>query len=138
MAGTYCVLYYHLVWATKDREPRITPQLEPELYGYIRGKCLELGAFVHALNGIEDHTHLVCTLPPAASVADFLHQVKGASSHFANRLEGLTGPFWQPGYGALTFARRDLPRIVAYVQSQKRHHQEGTLSTGMERTGEAD
>lgn len=134
MAGTFSELYYHLVWATKDRSPLIRPALEPELHGYIRGKCGEHGAFVHALNGIEDHVHLVVSLPPTACLADFLHQVKGASSHFANRLEDRSGPFWQPGYGALTFARRDLARIVAYVRNQKQHHREGSTSSVMERT----
>jgi hypothetical protein len=38
MAATYCALYYHLIWATKDRQPNIRITLEPELYGYIRGK----------------------------------------------------------------------------------------------------
>ncbi|NET60965.1 MAG: IS200/IS605 family transposase, partial [Symploca sp. SIO2E6] len=25
-------LYYHLVWGTKERQPLITPELEPKLY----------------------------------------------------------------------------------------------------------
>jgi putative transposase len=136
MAGTYCELYYHLIWATREREPRITPHLETELYGYIRGKCTELNVFVHALDGVEDHTHLVCSLPPALSVAEFLHKIKGASSHFANQFSGTTGTFWQPGYGALTFARRDLARVVVYVNNQKQRHRDGTLSPKMERTDE--
>ena len=137
MAGTYVDLHYHLVWATKDRLPRLTSILEPHVYGHIRGKCAELGAYVHALDGAEDHTHLVCSLPPTVSIADFLHRIKGASSHFVNRLEGTEGSFWQPGYGALTVSRRDLPRVVAYVQDQKQHHVEGTLSAAMERTDDA-
>ena len=31
-------LFYHIVWATKGREPLITQELEAELYGYLRGK----------------------------------------------------------------------------------------------------
>jgi len=133
MAGAYTELYYHLVWATKGRAPLITPALEPELYGYIRGKCCELRAFVHALDGTEDHTHLVCSVPSSVAVAEFLHRIKGASSHFANQTVDAGGSFWQPGYGALTFARRDLTRIVAYVQNQKAHHRDGSVSAKMER-----
>ena len=61
----------------EGRAPRITPALEPELYGHIRGKCGEVKAFVHALDGTEDHTHLVCSLPPTLCVADFLHRIFG-------------------------------------------------------------
>jgi hypothetical protein len=51
-------------------------------------------------------------------------------------LEGTSGNFWQPGYGALTFAQKDLKRVVAYVLNQKEHHQNNTLSPQMERTDE--
>ena len=134
--GAYLQLYYHLVWATKDRAPVISPAIEEELYGYLRGKCSELGSFVHALNGMEDHTHLVCTIPATVAVAEFVKKIKGASSHHVNQLMGTSGTFWQPWYGALTFARRDLPRVVAYVVNQKQHHREGSLSRAMERCDE--
>lgn len=59
--------------------------------------------------------------------------LKGASSHFVNQHEELEGRlYWQDGYGALTFARRDLERVVAYVANQKRHHREGALRLKME------
>jgi putative transposase len=34
-------LYYHLVWATKNREPLIVPQIEPRLYAYLVHKAAE-------------------------------------------------------------------------------------------------
>ena len=36
-------LYYHLVWATKNREHLIHPTIEDRLYGYIINKAAELG-----------------------------------------------------------------------------------------------
>lgn len=36
-------LYYHIVWATKQRLPLIKPELEAKLYGYIIGKADYLG-----------------------------------------------------------------------------------------------
>jgi putative transposase len=63
-----------------------------------------------------------------------LNKAKGASSHFVNHALSSEEPFqWQPGYGALTFAKRDLPTIVRYVQAQKEHHRDGTLKPKMER-----
>ncbi len=50
-------LYYHFVWSTKDRRDLITPEMEPDLYGYIIGKAVALGAIVHAINGTTNHTH---------------------------------------------------------------------------------
>ncbi len=40
---SYWRLYYHLVWATKQRLPLIQPELETKLYGYIIGKADYLG-----------------------------------------------------------------------------------------------
>ncbi|MCB0202166.1 MAG: transposase, partial [Anaerolineae bacterium] len=42
----YYQLYYHIVWATKNREPLIVPELEAELHKYLRGKGMELGGVV--------------------------------------------------------------------------------------------
>ena len=38
------------------------------------------------------------------------------------------------GYGGLTFAKKDLDRVVDYVRNQKRHHSEGTLWDSLEST----
>jgi REP-associated tyrosine transposase len=134
VANTYTQLYYHFVWGTKLRDPYITAELEARLYPYIRSRCREMKAFVHALDGVEDHTHLVCSLPVTVSIAEFLDKVKGSSSHFANHLpDAGFRLYWQPGYGALTFAKRDLARIVDYVQNQKHHHAIANLWGSLER-----
>ena len=108
--------------------------MEPHLFRQIRHKCQELDIGVHALNGMPDHVHLACTLPVDLSIADALERVKGSSSHFINHRPGSEWRlYWQTGYGALTFSKRDLPRVVAYIDHQKQHHAEGTLSAKMER-----
>jgi putative transposase len=134
--GNFTDLYYHCIWSTKNRERLISEALEPELYGYIRGKCSALNVLVHALDGDEDHSHLVCSIPPTLAVAEFLHKIKGSSGHEANQLLGTSGNFWQPGYGALTLARKDLSRVIEYVLNQKEHHRNGTLWTALEREDE--
>lgn len=84
-----------------------------------------------------DHVHLACTLPVYQVIPDFLELIKGSSSHFINHLPGSAYQlYWQTGYGALTFARRDLPRVVAYIDHQKEHHRENRLSREMERYSE--
>src|SRR5689334_6066 len=109
-------MFYHFAWATRHREPMITPEMEPILYGFIRGRCSAMDVFVYALDGIEDHTHLVCSVPPRIAVADFIDKIKGSSSHHINHLPDRQWTlYWQIRYGALTFARKDLDRIVKYV-----------------------
>ena len=76
--------YAHLIWATKDRQPLIRPEIEAELHAEIVSKAAELECYVHAVNGIEDHVHVVISIPPKHSVAWVVKNLKGASSHFAN------------------------------------------------------
>lgn len=135
MPDTYTEIYYHLVWATKLREEMIVPEIELTLYLDWKAVCRDLGVTIHALNTMPDHVPLACTLPATLAVADLVRKLKGGSAHLINHLPGERHALaWQPGYGALTFSRRDLPSVVSYVQNQQRHHQNGKLFPNMERT----
>ncbi|HEY3328895.1 MAG TPA: IS200/IS605 family transposase [Capsulimonadaceae bacterium] len=133
MSDNYIQLYYHLVWATKDRIPYIGDTTEAPLYQHIETLCNSARITVYALNGMPDHVHLVCTIPPTLALSDVIKDLKGKSAHYINHLDrnrlNLT---WQPGYGALTLAKRNLKPVVEYVRNQKRHHADNTLSAQME------
>jgi putative transposase len=127
-------LFYHIVWATKNRAPLVTPDSEPAIYGLIQSKVTGLEGTVFALNGMPDHVHLVAAVPPKISVANFIGQVKGVASAKYNKL-GLseTPLYWQEEYGVFTFDYKRLPNFVGYVQSQKQHHAEMNLIAILER-----
>ena len=66
----YWRLFYHLVWATHQRRPLITPELEPILYNFVKAKAIGLDATVFVINGVADHVHCVVAIPPSiASLA---------------------------------------------------------------------
>lgn len=136
----YWQLYYHLVWATKRREPLLTQQLEADLHKYLWWKAEELGAKVFAVGGIEDHVHMVVAIPPRIAVATCVGQIKGASSHWIIQVSPYKMPFlWQEGYGALTFGKQALARVVEYVNTQAERHRDRRLIAEMERIdGEPD
>jgi putative transposase len=129
----YWKLYYHLVWATKNRLPLIDSALEPGLYKAIAAKAKDMGGFVHAIGGIDDHVHLAVSIPPKIAPAKFIGDVKGNSSHFVNHVIKPDFEFyWQDEYGVLSFGERNLASVVHYIHSQKQHHTDGTLITAME------
>ena len=90
-------LYYHLVWGTKQRQPLINPEIETILYPYLLGKADAINSIVHAIGGIEDHIHLVVSIPPALSISDFVKTLKGSSAyHLNHRLPAVSHQFgWQ-------------------------------------------
>lgn len=134
----YWQLFYHIVWATKNRTSLLTPDVEPIIYGFLRSKASGLGATVFALDGVDDHVHMVVAIPPKIAVAKFIGQVKGVASTRFNKSGFGTKPlFWQHGYGVFSFDRKRLPNYVAYVEHQKGHHAQGTIIPVLERTADS-
>ncbi|MCL6431375.1 MAG: IS200/IS605 family transposase [Anaerolineae bacterium] len=129
----YWRLFYHFVWSTKGRAPLIRAGIESRLYAAIRQKAEAMGAVVHAVGGTEDHVHLIASVPPALSLARFVGEVKGESSHVANNELAGRGEFaWQGDYAAVTLSEDRLRGIVRYVVNQRLHHREGTIMPHLE------
>jgi REP element-mobilizing transposase RayT len=126
-------IYIHLVWATWDRLPLITPAIERPLHRVIALEAQKMGCTVLALNSVPDHLHILVQMPSTVTAAELVKRLKGVSSHFVNDVLRPGLPFkWQGFYGALSVSRWDVERIVAYIQRQKEHHQAGSLITELE------
>lgn len=132
-------LYYHLVWGTKSREPLIDRKREARLYSYIVSKADSLNCIIHAINGTENHIHVIASIPPTISIAEFVKRIKGSSSHYLNQNFPDAPKFiWQEGYGVFSLGAKQLDIAIAYVQNQKIHHQQGTAIAMLEQTDRND
>ncbi|MFH7028125.1 MAG: IS200/IS605 family transposase [Heteroscytonema crispum UTEX LB 1556] len=134
-------LYYHLVWATKERQSLIKLELETPLYGYIIGKADSKSCIVHAIGGMEDHIHIVVSIPPNISIADFVKNIKGSSAHQMNHTLSTANSnkfVWQEGYGVFSLGRKQLDQAVAYVQNHKTHHLQQTAIAYLEKVKNQD
>ena len=120
---TYWRLHYHLIWSTQDRQPALTAEREKMFYGVLYRKAAELGVKIHAAGNVEDHVHIVASIPPKLAVAEFVRHLKGASAYAINHMPDSDGQFkWQSGYGALSIGERSLETVMAYAARQKEHH----------------
>ena len=125
---TYWRLHYHLIWATYERHPLLIVEREKVFYGVLYNKAKELGIKIHAAGNVDDHAHIVCSIPPKICVADAVRHLKGASSFAINQMENSDGEFkWQAGYGALSVSEINLEKVKAYAAKQKEHHREDTI-----------
>ena len=133
-------LYYHLVWATKERLPLITDDLEQHLYGYIIGKAHALGCITHAIGGVEDHIHDIVSIPPRLSISEFVQRIKGSSAYHINHGDvNYAGKFgWQRGYGVFSMGSKQLEWAINYVRNQKKHHREWEIVSHLEKMAEED
>ena len=132
-------LYYHLVWATRDRLPMLEGEVRDEVYGLIRAKVIAMNGIFHAIGGMPDHLHVVVTVPPTLAIAMLVGQIKGASSHQATRLTSArhAEPFgWQAEYGVVSFAEAQLRDVVNYVVHQPERHASGKINRTLEALGD--
>ncbi|MCC6804912.1 MAG: IS200/IS605 family transposase [Anaerolineae bacterium] len=130
--------YYHIVWATKNREPLISPAVEVVISNAIRSKSHELRCPILAVNGIADHIHVAVSIRPTLAIGDWVGQVKGASSCEVNlTFPDLETRFrWQSEYGVLTLGAKNLPFVISYIENQKDHHRQDDLQPYLEQSAE--
>lgn len=127
-------LYYHLVWATKERQLLINNKREAKLYPYIVGKADSINCIIHSINGTENHVHVIASIPPKMAIAEFVKRIKGSSSHYLNQnFPNLPKFAWQEGYGVFSLGGKQLDTAIAYVENQKIHHQQNTTIAMLER-----
>ena len=130
-------IYFHFVWATKQRLPTLTPEIEREVYRCIQGEAQTLGCDVLALNGMSDHVHLLVKSPTRLAPAKIMAQVKGVSSRFVHEnLPQHGGLWWQEGYGVFSIGRNQRRAVIAYIENQKAHHTDNTVQADWEEVDE--
>jgi putative transposase len=121
--SSYRQILYHIVFRTKSNIPAIDPKYKTELYKYIWGIVKNKNCKLFQINGIEDHIHILSDLHPSVSLADFVKDIKVASSIWAKQ-SGFFPKFrgWSEGYGAFTYAYRNKEMIKRYIKNQEEHH----------------
>lgn len=130
----FAVCYYHIIWATKYRQPLITPAIEAVILDVIKNKSAELDCPIHAINTVNDHIHVAVSIRLSLSVSEWIRQIKSLSSLVVRReFEHLDEPFrWQKSYSVYTFGKKVLPFVTDYIEKQKINHQNNTLEPYLE------
>ena len=135
-AHVFHEIYLHFTWHTQDDLPLLKPGFEDDAYTFIRERCAQTeGAYFLGIGGTEDHIHLVVKLEPSIAPSTFLGDLKGACARAANKAAGRQVLRWQRGFGIVSFAKKHLKGVLAYVKNQKQHHAKGDLKTTLERSG---
>lgn len=131
---SYWRLFYHIVWATHDREPLIVGDVATIVVRSLREAARDLQVNVHAIGVMPDHVHIAISIPPKLAVAIVVGRLKGAASYAVNTT-GATGPStfaWQAEYGVLSFSEKALPDVTAYITNQAERHTSNHLWPSME------
>ncbi len=123
MSHSYNSCLVHLVFSTKERRKSIPSELAPRIWQFIGGTARELGMKAVIVGGVEDHAHVLVSLPATISVSKAVQSIKANSSRWIHETFPAMKDFgWQEGYGAFSVSVSQKESTVAYIRSQVDHH----------------
>src|SRR5437868_3662550 len=130
MPQSLASIIVHLVYSTKNRQPLLTPGIEPELYKYQATIFREMKSPAILINGTADHIHALFRLGRTVALCDVVEEVKKSSSRWLKTKGPAFARFqWQAGYGAFSLGESGLAEAKVYVAGQKEHHRKRSFQS---------
>ena len=112
---------YHIVFAPKYRRKEIYGQLKKDIGEILRKLCEQKG--VEIIEAYPDHIHMLVSIPPYLSIAQFIGFLKGKSSlmifdrHANLKYKYGQRSFWCRGYFVDTVGKNETA-IRNYIRNQ--------------------
>jgi REP element-mobilizing transposase RayT len=107
----------------KGRSPDIFVKFRNELEKIMCGIISNHKCKTYAIYCNPDHTHIFVGMHPTIAPSKLMEQVKSGSSNWLNNKKYIPGKFsWQDGYGAFTYSKSHIDKVVKYVMNQPVHH----------------
>ncbi len=121
-------LLVHLIFSTRNREPRLTPEVRSELHRYLIAVLQNHDCPPVQVGGTADHVHILFALSRTASMAKIVEVLKTSSSKWLKtKGAGLRQFHWQKGYGAFSVSQSEADRVSRYILGQEAHQRKMTF-----------
>jgi len=128
MGNSYISCWVHYVFSTKNQEKWLKSDIREKLFPYIGGICRENNFKLIKAGGVDDHLHLLVSLPSTITIAKAIQYLKGGSSRWIHETFGNMKDFaWQEGYGAFTIGVSQIDQTKIYITNQEDHHRKKTF-----------
>jgi len=99
------------------------------LLQYIVGIIQNQGHKVLSIGGTADHIHVLFGFRPTQSLSALMQIVKRDSSVWINQNKLTRGRFsWQEGYGAFSYSKSQLTKVIDYIEKQEEHHKKRSFT----------
>lgn len=123
LAHTKWTCKYHIVFTAKYRRQIIYGKIKGDIGKILRTLCERKGVEIIEAQACPDHIHMLVSIPPKYSVAEFMGYLKGKSSlmifdqHANLKYRYGNRQFWCRGYYVDTVGRNE-KKIAEYVRNQ--------------------
>jgi REP element-mobilizing transposase RayT len=125
---SYISSYFHCVFSTKERRRLIAPELRDRLWPFLGGIARQNQMKAIEIGGVEDHVHILLSLPSTMAISKALQLMKGGSSKWVHETFPEHRLFaWQEEYGAFSVSVSQLDKTIEYIQGQEVHHRKMTF-----------
>lgn len=125
MKNSATKIWIHALLGIKDGLPLINKTLENKPYTHIKYELDAMHNPIRAINGTENHVHILFLLNQSSTLKDVIKNVKGESSHWINHNNLSEAKFsWQIGYTAYSVSESNLKKVEVYLANQKLIHKE--------------
>jgi REP element-mobilizing transposase RayT len=125
---SYISSYFHCVFSTKERRRLIAPALRDRLWPFLGGIARQNQMKAIEIGGVEDHVHILLSLPSTMAISKAVQLIKGGSSKWIHETFPEHRLFaWQEEYGAFCVSVSQLDKTVEYIQGQEAHHRKMTF-----------
>jgi REP element-mobilizing transposase RayT len=125
---SYISSYFHCVFSTKERRPFIAPELRDRLRPFLGGIARQNKMKAIEIGGVEDHVHILLSLPSTMAISKALQLMKGGSSKWIHETFPEHRLFaWQEEYGAFSVSVSQLDKTIEYIKGQEDHHRKVTF-----------
>jgi putative transposase len=105
----------------------ILPSWREPFHEYLGGTVRGLGGTAQGVGGVADHVHLLVGLKATHCLADFMRELKKASSQWAANSIRDPSFAWQEGYAAFTVSASAIESVRRYIAEQEEHHRKRTF-----------
>ena len=125
---SYISSYFHCVFSTKERQRFIAPELRDRLWPFLGGIVRQNKMKAIEIGGVDDHVHLLISLPATMTISKAMQLIKGGSSKWIHETFPDQHRFaWQDEYGAFSVSVSQLDKIIRYIKGQEEHHRRVTF-----------
>ena len=128
MSQSLAQIVVHLVFSTKNREPRLGNDIRDELHAYIGGIVENQKGSLLKSGSVADHIHLLIAHPRTCAPSDLVKEIKTGSSKWLKTKSTVYADFhWQGGYGIFSISPTHRPALEVYIGNQAEHHRKVTF-----------
>ena len=124
MANTFTSINVHIIFHVKSTGIKILNNDLGRTFSYIGGIINGIGGIPIEIGGIDNHIHILTSLPKNKSLSDFVRIIKSDSSRWIKTIDKYYNNFsWQEGYAAFSVSESMKETVLAYIDNQAAHHQ---------------